>query len=522
MASTGHSPAMLRLYRGTASRLATVAAAGLLLLLLGGLLGRILSAPLRRDEHMFFSMAMLARDGDLYRDFGFNHLPNMPLMLNALIGESADPFLAGRLLVFMAWVVTAVLLGLAAYRETRSRLVAWIAVVLLVTSPLLVNQTGTLISNNFLPIPFALAGTLAFFHALERSPTDRLMLVAAGFCLSVAAGLKANYVFLIPPFAVASLLLPGATAPLRRLLETSLPLLLGGVIGALPTLYFLARDPVEFLAHVVGYHRGPHLSFAADSADHQVQSVPERLNLAFSLWGSGGTWLILFIVGVLLLWRLQGGWRPDWRTILVGSLVVLGMLISLVPTPAFPQYYSPPVIFLILLLVLMLADLPQMLWARAGAMLAVLVGLVLLTDMPRVLLGLPSLARHQDWGAGDVGRTGREIAAKAGAGRIATLAPSYVLAGHRSVYPELAAGPFLYRVANLIPEDQRRYYRLVSPETLEQLLLADRPAAILLSGDAELDKAFLDFAMRHGYRESELAAPETRYGTMRLFLAPGR
>jgi 4-amino-4-deoxy-L-arabinose transferase-like glycosyltransferase len=495
--------------------------AGAGLLLAAALFARIMRAPVGRDENMFFTIPMLAGEGDPYRDFGFNHLPNLLLLAGPLMRMADEPFLAGRLLVFLAWLLTAAVMAAHGVRATGSRRVAALGVLLLGTSPLLLNATGTLISNNFLPIPFALAGALMMFTALEGAEVRRGRVLLAGVLLAVAAGFKANYVFVVVPFAVAAFLVPRALPLAARLRQVVLPLLAGGLLGGAPTLLALARDPAGFLAHVAGYHRGPHVAHAAQSLDPALVRTPaERLQLALELWGSGGTLLAGFVVLVLAIMLVGRGWRPRWEVLATLALVGLGMLVSFVPTPSFPQYFSPPVAFLILLMLLLIGELQPGERAQLRPWLLGLAIAVVAIDGPRLARDLPALADPSGWTPSKVDRNAAVVAAAAGGRPVATLVPVYPVAGRAGVYPELAAGPFIYRVADLIPPEDRRHYRLVSPAALPAMLDRVPPGAVLLETDGALEAPLAGWALANGYREVALPEPDTKAGRLRLYV-PG-
>ncbi len=500
--------------------------AGLAFGLSAALFARIMSDPVRRDEQMFFSIPLLAGEGDIYRDFGFNHLPNLALLLGPLLQSADQPFLAGRAFIFAAWLVTAALMAVHARRATGSAGMAGLSVLLLLTSPLLVNQTGTSISNNFLPIPFVLGGALAFFIALDRMPpasTRGVLLVGlSGVLLSLAVGLKGNYIFAIPPFAVASLLVPAALPFTARLRRVTLPLLAGGLVGGIPTLGHLIADPQGFLAHVVGYHTGPHGAWAAQSSEELVVSVADRVMLAQGLWGSGGMVLTVLVIVTIVIARAGGGWRPGWKVWTTAALVLLAMLVSFVPTPAFPQYYSPPVAFVILLLLLMVGELPPAQRSAIRPLLLALGLMAVVVDGPRLVRDLPALADPGGWTGNDVHRLSTAVVEAAAGRPIATLAPIYALEAGGRVYPELAAGQFIYRVADIIPAGDRRHYRLVSAATLPALLDADPPGAVLVGTDGALDDAFRAYARARGYVERPLADADTRYGRLELFVPAAR
>jgi hypothetical protein len=517
---------------GPATRAALCWAAGAAVLLC--VLAKLLSAPVARDEQIFFAVSLLGGQHDIYSELGFNHLPNLPLLIGPLLRMSDTPFLLGRVIIFAAWVVTGLLLAHATRRETGSPALAALAVLLLGSSPLLLNETGTLFSNNFLPVPFALGGLLLFLRALEPGAGPRpLLLFLSGVLLACAAGFKANYVFVILPVGLAALLRPAGLPLARRIGCVALPLLAGGLLGGAPTLVRLLTDGQGFLAHVVGYHTGPHRAHALLSDEALVISFGERLILARQMWGDGGTILVGFACILFLALLLQRGWRPDWPVLLVGSLIALGAMFGLVPTPSFPQYFSLPAPFLILLLMMLVGRAgpagetsvahplaPPLLVAPVLAALALT---VLMIDGPRMARDLPRLARPSSWEPMKVQAISRQIVQATGGGPVATLSPIYVLAAGGRIYPELAGGPFVYRVAHLIPAEQAAHYRrLVGAGELAALLEEQPPAGVLVGEHGKLDDAFRAWTSERAMVPVHLDAATTRYGRLELSIPPER
>jgi hypothetical protein len=506
--------------RSRGQSLALAAALAILALLGAGLVGTILSAPLRHDEHLFVSNGLLFGEGGLYRDFGYNHLPNLPILLKGvtLATAGASPILVFRWVIVAAWAATAWVLARLTWRLTGSTGLACLTCLLLITNSLLGGEAGTLVSNNFLPVPFALAGLAIFIGETER-PTPRfLRLVSAGFLLAAAAGLKANYLVVIAPFAAAAMLLPPTLPFQKRLLRVALPMLIGGIVGALPSLWAAASDPAVFIDHVFGYHRGPHLAWALGSHEPLIISLRDRFVLALSLWGSGSTLLSLVAIGAISAQLLSRGWRPDGRTWLVVALVAAGAIVAFVPRPSFPQYFVPPVPFALVLLVLLAAAQtgPE---RRALRPLFLSVAMLALAfDGPRLVSRLPALARPADWTGNIVHAISQQVAAAAQRGPVATLSPIYVLDAGGSIYPELAGGPFIYRVADLIDTEHRSLWRLVSPRTLAARLDAAPPGAILVGNEGALDDAFRAYATSRHFRQVPLVGGQTRYGALQLFV----
>lgn len=508
-----------------------VAAAGLGAI---GLFARIMAYPLRHDEEMYLPVGALLSQGALYRDFGFNNLPNLPWLLHAVYTVTGTGYylLTGRMLLFAGWLVALLAIGLAARRITGSVIAGWLCALVLLCNPVLLSTPGMLVTNNFLPLPFALAATGCFLSGLDRPVPHRPLLAAAGLLLALAAGFKANAAFLIPPFALAALLVP-RTLPLpARLAAVTAPFLLGGIVGMTPVFVYLVQDPHGFLTHVLGYHRGPHIAYWLANAGldgEKIMTLPAKLRLAARLWLWGATLPILLAVmyGIVAAWRTRRqpgrSRRPAWPIALLSGILLLSALVSFVPTPAFPQYYILPIPFAILLAAALFARLPRTGRGRAAPVLIAAAVLAILPGIPRLLLPLPGLARPADWTGARIHRAGVALArqvAVTGGTRLATLAPIYAIEGGLDVYPELTAGPLVYRVGDLIPVADRVHYRLVSPTTLGALLERTPPAAILVGFEGALDGPFVDFALDHGYTGMALPALSDRYGTGMLYLRP--
>ena len=511
---------------------------------LGGLLGlagiglfaRIMTYPLRHDEQMYMPVGALLRQGDLYRDFGFNNFPNLPLLMALVFGVSGTDhyLLTARLVIFSAWLLAALAMALLAWRGAGSAIASVLAALLLMTNPLLLGQAGMLATNNFLPMAFAISGTCLFIAGLDREKPSSLIIAAAGLCLGIALGFKANYVFLVPPFAVAALLVPARLPHTQRIRYVILPLLIGGVIGSTPVLLYLVRDPAGFVAHVINYHRGPHIDYWTANPSlngPKVMSLIGKMKLAASLWLGGGG-IVILIAATYGVWanarkgpaRATPASRPMWPIWLLAALAVGGAIISFVPTPAFPQYYILPIPFVIALAALSYGRLPDKDRKRLAPWLCGITLLVILTGMPRLLVSLPQIATPQSWAGYQAHAAGQAVAAAVAqggaAGPIATLAPIYPLEGGLKVYPELAAGPLVYRVGDMIPIDDQKHYRMISPARLPDLLASQPPAAILTGLEGELDAQFVAYARTNGYHLLAEPVLSDRYGTARLYLKP--
>ena len=86
----------------------------------------------------------------------------------------------------------------------------------------------------------------------------------------------------------------------------------------------------------------------------------------------------------------------------------------------------------------------------------------------------------ENWTPIQLHRASQEIAAKVPAPRlILTLGPLYALEGGCDIYPELSAGSIVYRIADRLSPGERKITHTVGPKTLNELLAARPPAAVI-------------------------------------------
>ncbi|QLL65975.1 hypothetical protein [Sinorhizobium mexicanum] len=502
-------------------------------LLLFCLLLRVMNYEVRKDEQLYVPPIRLLDQYQLYTDFFYNHPPGSAWLFYGIgkIVGSDHLMLAGRVSIFLTWILLLAVIGWITYALTRSALVAWCAAVLTVTNELFLSQTGMTATNNLLPLPFSLLGVGLFVLAVKDRRALPLVVGAAGFCLSIAASFKISAVAFIPPVAIAAFFLPRGYQFRQRLLRVVLPLALGGLLGGLPILVPLVSDPQMFLAHVLGYHTGPHLQYWQDPAvESEGASVSwaAKLLLAQSVWLSATVAVAISAVLTLFLaWFLSPAGNE--RLLVAPLLVVAGAFVcsvalSLIPTPGFPQYFGPPLICLPLTLALLYAGLGHETrrYMQPGLIAATIV--VLAVAAPRLAQYLPTVSHPERWTVLRVHEAGETVAERLAAagvsGKVATLSPIYPLEGGLPVYQELATGPFAYRIADIADPKLAAFYKMTSPTTIGALFDADPPAALLLGFDEVLERPMLAYAQRNGYVVSADLGIKDRYGAPVLYVRP--
>ncbi len=498
---------------------------------------RILNYEMRKDEQLYVPPVSLLDGSSLYRDFFYNHTPGSAWLFYGIgkLTGGEHLLLAGRLGVLLGWIVLIAAIAGIGYALTRARLVTWCIVVLALANELFLSQPGMTATNNLLPLPLSLLGLGLFILAIRDDEARPWLCGAAGFFLALAVAFKISAVAFILPAAVAAFLLPRALVLRDRLRRGVLPMALGGLVGGLPVLYYLATDPTRFLAHVVRYHTGPHASYMrlpGIADDGAAISPAAKLMLAYDIWLSAGVAVALVAVAALVLAVARPTDRAGDATaarlrdpaLFVLGAALCGMVFAFIPTPGFPQYFALPLICIPLALAVLYGGLAPARRPPFETVLLAATVVALVVVAPRLGQFLPRAAHPERWTVMRVHDDGRAIAARmqaaGAAGKVATLAPIYPLEGGLAVYPELATGPFAYRTGDITPPALAAQYRMTSPKTVGALLAADPPAALLLGFDAELEQPLLAYAEANGYQPVTDLGIRDRYGSAVLYLRP--
>ncbi|MCK0143099.1 glycosyltransferase family 39 protein [Aliiroseovarius sp. F20344] len=506
--------------------------------LLAAVYGRLMGYGLRRDEMMFVPPARFLGDLQLYQDVFYNHVPYSAWYFRGfnLIFGAGGLLFSARMGIFAAWLFLAGITSWITLRLSGSTRMAVFAAVATLTCHPLMNEPGMAASNNLLQLPFALAGLGLFLIELQENKFRWARLFASGLCLSIATGMKVSAVAFIPPVAIAAFLLPAALPFAQRIRRVALPILLGGMLGAVPLFILLFTDPQLFLAHIVKFHTGPHVAYWEANRLTEPDlalGLGSKAQLAYGIWLEGVPLITGFVI-------LCFGWMafsenaletPENQPSLGPVVVVLGTLLttalmSFLPTPGFSQYYVAPLILLPILAALMLNRVPKAVQQQSRPVLAAAALLCVLTALPwlgpdlRTTLGAGSSTPHR---MNSGGRALEAVMSDRGIvnGKVATFLPIYPLEAGLDVYPELATGQFAYRIAPYTDPELAKHYVMAGADEITSVFDKEPPAAFLLGYEPTLEEPLLRYAISKGYRKVSVDGLNNRYGEGRVYLQPG-
>jgi len=332
------------------------------------------SVPLIRDEGEYAYAAQLLRHGQAPYESSFLQKPPLVAFSYALAGALAPGvYWAPRLLAYAFVALATLLLGLIARREfgPGAALPAMWLCTPMVLQPGLEQFTAN--TEMFMLLP--LVGVVAVY-VVRRSGRGWGAWCLAGALGALTLGYKYTaFPLLALVYAVWSVEEWRSTKNLRSLARCWLGGLLGGAVaGAAALGWFLVRDGGRHLWEcTVEFNR-----FYAASSNFGLEALGSRL------YGYGSNWWVLFLLLGVLAFR----WRPRlwfWLGMFLMAWVTTGL-------SWYGHYYIVLMPFWALLAGFAIQSLAAMTaarfkwpeaWAR-GAVTAVVLGLVLLCDLPWV------------------------------------------------------------------------------------------------------------------------------------------
>ncbi len=490
----------------------------LVLAWLTGLFSHAMNRGVSHDANLYITSSVLIQDHALYEDFAYLQMPYLPLVYGAFfrMTGASHPMLLARCADLLFMAMSAVLTFFIAHRITRDLFVSRLASILLALNGLVLYNVGRA-TNDMMAMAFALLGLLLFLKGYSTARLSPPLIFVAGICLAIATCTKLYYAPIVLPFLLISLLFPRTASRRHRLGRGCLPLVAGLLIGSLPALYYLLRDPEVFMFNNLGYHSTTTRWWGTIGHLEGI-SLLSKLGYARGLLFEPTT-LVLLLAALFTLWTRVGERRLESGPVAVAPpagalqlgfplallLVAFTTVTAFAPSPSHRQYFAPAVPFVIVLIVCGHAALSRRSRRYMRILLTCLVIVSALSGGVTLYKEVDRLTTPGRWAVFSLHESARKVRAhvetvdRRGGGKVATLFPLYVVEAGLEIYRELATGPFLYRVGDLIPEDMRKRLVATSPSAVGELLDRDPPAAILVGFEGELDLPLLEYAQARGY-----------------------
>jgi len=275
-------------------------------------------------------------------------------------------------------------------------------------------------------------------------------------------------------------------------------------------LVYLFRDFDRFIFNNLQYHRLNTIWYRLQG-DVSTMSIGSKIYYARGVLSDPSNVSLLicalftaFAIATKRQWaqtaQVLGARMNIWFSAL---LVLFGTVIVFMTTPLQNQYFAVPIPFVVLLIVCLYSGIREegKIYARILFVAVALMSAIFM--WPRLFRDRDSICDTSKWTAVSVHNTARNIRQAIGPlnnnESVATLSPLYVMEAGLPILPELATGPFMFRVGDLLPDDKRHSYISSSAKDIHQLFDKTKPKAILAGFEPEWDLPLIEYAKEHGY-----------------------
>ena len=461
------------------------------------ILGNSMTKPLGRDEHMYCTAGVLMAQGKtIYRDFAYpTQLPYHPLLYAILfkVLGTTHYLLVGRLASVFADILV-MLCIVALYRLAFDNLTIWgtslglCAAALYVYNPAVEYANGYAWNNDV--VVLCVAVVFLLFARIEASQkVGRLRIAAIGALLTLATFMRSTTIVGELLFLVVLISLPAKS--IKDRVKTILPFLIAAALVSIYPAIAIARAPRAFSINLFKIH------LLNSQWLHQVGIVHDKLRLTLAYLTLPGYFMLfviaVYLIGALALNRGRSRIANGRSALLAASLTGVFFAAALSLPTIWRQYLAPPVPFLLCSFAYPLASLKG-LSSRNGARIpiaagAALIGVGVLAAWATGIStseNMVACLKPARWVPIQLHRTATDIAENTREPKqILTLGPLFALEGGCGIYPELSAGPFTYRIGNLMSETDRRVTRTAGPEEIAPLAERAPPSAIIVGTEPQ-------------------------------------
>jgi hypothetical protein len=462
------------------------------------------------DEGFYLMASKSIWEGKMpYRDFFFTQMPLLPLVYGLWFQIAGTTWIAARVLSALFTTI----LGTVMYVHVSKETGKWAAG--LVTVVLFVSSTHVFA---WMPIvkTYALSTLLLFLAymtiARYSSTGSQRAFGLAGLLLGLSADVRLYFAGLFPVLILWIL-----TAPeIRARWRAAAGFVAGFALAVLPNIYFFALDPDAYVFDNLGFH-------AVRSGAGFIGDLSGKLGTLYWLFGSRGSGngvqfgILCIVCGLRFLFRYAASSR------LATFSAVTMILISLLPTPSFTQYFCVSVPFLIVATVCSVCSLLErplkgvytpLVLAGASVLLLAFVA-TSITDVKRFLsngeevIGVPQPKLAANYKLDSVIAMSHKLDEYASPGEpVMSLWPGYLVQSKARPLPGFENNTARELMRTIGPERMSRYH-IVPQSRIEAQLRAHIPRLVVVgnqeSMNAEFDSASYEkMLLESGYRREYL------------------
>ncbi|HEX4792582.1 MAG TPA: hypothetical protein VH370_02260 [Humisphaera sp.] len=491
------------LQKAAAAAFFLFAGAAILLLVLG--------KALDHDEHQFVaSGALLARRSLLpYRDYPYFHTPNLVFVYGLLFKRFSYLLLTARLFsaaCALAAVLAVFALAMKAFGQHAFaiRFGAGAGAGLLFMANPLFAQTSARAWNHDAGVLLVLLAFVAACAARRRARSSAWM-AAVGLLLGLAVGTRLTFVTVVPAFFVMFGREESSIDPRlyfkskrRRTLRRIIAFASGLIAGLLPVFWMFFLASCQF---IFGNFQYPLLNtaFRISGGDKYGTGTLARLHFVWTnvLFQPGALILLMLLVATLRQAARSKAVAFRFERRFLPMLILYLLIGSFAPDPAFEQYFYAIIPFIVLWIVYELAAIARDERSTRTLRMPAIIAAIAVAIAPPQFVPAQRNWSPAAWAPLQAHHFGQQVRQLSGGGRVLTLHPIIPLEGGCDIYEEFTTGPFVGRIAPMIPTDDQPALHILG-EGMLSAELRRRPAAAVLAGiEGDPESPLIRYATRH-------------------------
>jgi len=454
------------------------------------------------DEGFYLFASKLVFQGKtLYRDFFYTQMPLLPFVFGGWMRIAGETWNSARLLSSLFATALGCLLYWHVTRATGSRIAGCLAALLFVSSTPVVVWFTVVKS-------YSLSALLLFGAYLAVSEGwGKWALAFSGLLLALSVDIRLYLAGIAP----ALLLTIYWRRPAFPNLPAAYAWFCGGlVLGLSPNLYWIVQDPGNYYFNNLGYHAVRSGAGLVGAYFQKIDMLLKVSGLTGSAEGNGLPFgLLLLMNGLCFPIRRRLPGPRVWPAICIAATIIL---LSVLPTPAYQQYFCLAVPFLIVGAISFAWNLSR---SGTGLLALVVVLIVNLSFLPSDLrrytstgvglIGLLPPSSAIDWRLQSVHDISRELDRQTMRGEaVLSFWPGYLFESRAACVPGMETHVGL-SIASKLTAAQLTQYKILSADGIEAGLKLHRPCVAVVGNQESMrvDGApFERMLQLHGYRVS--------------------
>lgn len=468
------------------------------------------------DEHQYIAAgALVARESLFpYKDYPFFHMPYLPFIYGGIFLFSDHLLFSARLVSVFCAATAGTAIFCVARRRFRNRAGRWLvplsATGFFVTASQFTHTTGHAWNQE----PAMLCALLFFlaYMAAFRSARPERWIVTAGLLLGLGIGIRITLAPLVGALILMLALFPPAGVTRTRLFGVAA---FGLTVALLPAFILFLTAPEQFFFGNLEFAK---VNDVYRQYTNDTMAFTKKLRFTARQIAMNLPLVSAFLGATIIAFLHARATRLPVSREIKALLVTFPFLLmgALAPSPVYRQYFYPLLPFLALggVYALESVDDSSKWWRRSviwgGVCLTI--AITFAVSPHRHLREVFSIANWAPW---QIHNHAVEMCTPAPrTGRVLTLGPIWPLEAKLAIYPELATGPFAFRISHLIPPERRVRLKFIGMSTLQEKIAADPPAACFFGTEKYLDPPIQALAKAHGF------VPVSVFETYELWARP--